>query len=75
MGRYLNPSNYGFREALNSKIYVDKTGLIEFTNSVLNSKQKLMAVSRARHFGKSMAAELLVDYYSGSVSLEACLRA
>ena len=64
MGRYLNPSNHGFREALNSEIYIDKTGLVEFTNSVSDSRQKLMAVSRARRFGKSMAAELLVAYYS-----------
>ena len=26
-----------FQAALNSKIYVDKTGLLEYTNSVLNS--------------------------------------
>ena len=31
MGSYLNPGNKGFRESLNSEIYVDKTGLIERT--------------------------------------------
>ena len=29
MGSYLNPGNKGFRESLNSQIYVDKSGLIE----------------------------------------------
>lgn len=32
MGGYLNPGNEKFGEALNSQIYVDKTGLIEYTN-------------------------------------------
>ncbi len=64
MGRYFNPGNFGFQEALNSLIYVDKTGIIGFVNSVLNTKQKFMTVSRARRFGKSMATELLAAYYS-----------
>ena len=64
MGLYFNPSNDGFKQALNSQIYVDKTGMIGFTNSILDTKQKFIAVSRARRFGKSMATELLMAYYS-----------
>lgn len=64
MGRYFNPVNFGFQQALNSLIYVDKTGIIGFVNSVLNTEQKFMAVSRARRFGKSMATKLLAAYYS-----------
>ena len=64
MGMYLNPSNDGFKQALNSQIYVDKTGMIQFVNSIINTEQKFAAVSRARRFGKSMAAKLLVAYYS-----------
>ena len=37
MGGYLNPGNEKFGEALNSQIYVDKTGLIEYTNRVMYS--------------------------------------
>lgn len=37
MGRFVNPDNSAFQVALNSKIYVDKTGLIEYTNSVLDT--------------------------------------
>ena len=63
MGSYLNPGNKGFQESLNSKIYVDKTGLIEKTNAALNTRQKFMCVSRPRRFGKSMAADMLAAYY------------
>ena len=40
MGSYLNPGNKGFRESLNSQIYVDKSGLIEQTNAVLDTREK-----------------------------------
>lgn len=63
MGSYLNPGSKGFRESINSVIYVDKTGLIEKTNAVLNTRQKLICVSRPRRFGKSMAADMLAAYY------------
>ena len=48
MGSYLNPGSKGFQESLNSEIYVDKTGLIEKTNAVLNTRQKFLCVSRPR---------------------------
>ena len=64
MGTYVNPGNTAFKEAVNSKIYIDKSELILYTNSVLNTKQKNMCVSRPRRFGKSMAADMLVAYYS-----------
>ena len=40
MSTYVNPENTAFREAINSKIYVDKSEFISYTNSVLNTKQK-----------------------------------
>ena len=43
MGSYLNPGSKGFQESLNSEIYMDKTGLIEKTNAVLNTRQKFLA--------------------------------
>ena len=54
MGIYLNPGNEGFRSALKSQIYVDKTGLLEYTNSVLDTEQRYLCVSRPRRFGKSI---------------------
>ena len=41
MGNYLNPDNRKFEEAVNSAVYIDKTGLIEYTNSVLHAGQCL----------------------------------
>lgn len=39
MGIYLNPSTIGLRKSLNSEIYIDKTGMIEKVNSVINTQQ------------------------------------
>lgn len=64
MGIYLNPNNNGFQRALNSKIYVDKTELIDYTNEVINTEQQYICVSRPRRFGKTMALEMLSAYYS-----------
>ena len=64
MGIYLNPGNDEFYNAVKkSKIYVDKTELLRFTNSVLSGEQRNISVSRPRRFGKSMAANMLVAYY------------
>ena len=64
MGIYINPGNAAFQEAVNSRIYIDKSELISYTNSVLNTKQKNMCVSRPRRFGKSMAADIAVNLIS-----------
>ena len=42
MGRFVNPDNSAFQVALNSKIYMDKTGLLEYTNSVLDTRLILL---------------------------------
>lgn len=62
-GIYLNPGSKGFEIARNSKIYVDKTGLLRYTNRVIDTEQRFMCVSRPRRFGKSMAAQMLLAYY------------
>ena len=64
MGRYLNPGMESFEKSVNSEIYVDKTGLIGYTNRVMNTLQGYVCVSRPRRFGKSMAANMLTAYYS-----------
>ncbi|MCC8045784.1 MAG: AAA family ATPase [Clostridiales bacterium] len=63
MGVYLNPGNREFYQAVRSKIYVDKTMLIAHTNSVLDTEQKYISVSRPRRFGKSIAVNMLAAYY------------
>lgn len=64
MGIYLNPPADAFEAILREKIYVDKSGLISYTNSVLNSSRMLTCFSRPRRFGKSYAAKMLAAYYS-----------
>ena len=56
MGSYLNPGSKALRMALNSEIYVDKSGLIEEMNRRVDTLQRFVCVSRPRRFGKSMAA-------------------
>lgn len=52
-----------FRGSLRSKIYIDKSGLIEKINELVCTEQKYVCVSRPRRFGKSMAANMLAAYY------------
>ena len=63
MGIYLNPGNNSFDRQIKSQVYVDKTGLIEYTNKVLRTEQRNVCISRPRRFGKSMAATMLAAYY------------
>lgn len=70
MGRFVNPDNSAFQVALNSRIYVDKTGLIEYTNSVLDTTNAYICNSRPRRFGKSYAANMLAAYYSKGTDSE-----
>ena len=64
MGRFVNPDNSAFQVALNSQIYVDKTGLLEYTNQVMDTENAFICNSRPRRFGKSITAEMLAAYYS-----------
>lgn len=64
MGLFVNPDNSAFQMTLNSPIYVDKTKLIEYTNSVLNTDNAFICSSRPRRFGKSITANMLTSYYS-----------
>lgn len=70
MGNYFNPGNEKFYEAVNSEIYIDKTGLIQYTNSVIATMQKYICISRPRRFGKSTAANMLTAYYSSGCNSE-----
>ena len=62
MGLYLNPGNEAFRQIRRSA-YVDKTDLIDFINSTVETSVKLTSFSRPRRFGKSFAAKMLCAYY------------
>ena len=68
MGMFVNPDNLAFQVALNSEIYVDKTGLLTYTNKVMNTLQGYICNSRPRRFGKSITANMLTAYYSKGCS-------
>ena len=64
MGIYLNPNNANFRETV-EECYIDKTMLINVTNDLLDKpSKKFVCISRPRRFGKSIAEDMLVAYYS-----------
>lgn len=46
MGRYLNQGNESFEKSVNSEIYIDKTGVIKYTNRVLNTLQGYVCIRR-----------------------------
>ena len=60
MGRFVNPDNSEFRVTLNSKIYVDKTELLEYTNSVLDTMDAYICKGRG-DFMKTLQEALKTD--------------
>lgn len=63
MGIYLNPGHVRFQKVIDSEIYVDKTEMILYLNTVVNTEQEYVSVSRPRRFGKTIAANMLCAYY------------
>lgn len=45
MGRFVNPQISAFQDVLNSEIYVDKTGLLEYTNRVIDTTAKFICTA------------------------------
>lgn len=64
MGTYLNPGKEAYEEAVRSEIFVDKSGMILYLNSLVKTKQKYVLVSHPRRFGKTMAADMICAYYA-----------
>ena len=64
MGIYVNPDHASFKKAVESQIYIDKSGLIPILNGLLGTEQCYVCVSRARRFGKSVTAGMIKAYYS-----------
>lgn len=70
MGKILNIGKSEFEQVRRFE-YVDKSMLIAHVNSVIDSQNRYMCVSRARRFGKSLAAKMLCAYYDESVDSHA----
>ena len=64
MGIFVNPGNTMFRKKLNSKIFVDKTPMINELNELIENDEGFVCMSRTRRFGKTMMTNLMSAYYS-----------
>lgn len=62
MGKYLDIGNDGFQSIIRTR-YVDKTGLISYINSTIDTTYKLTCSVRPRRFGKSFSSKMLCAYY------------
>ena len=60
---YWNPDNEDFKISCNGKIYVDKSMLIDYTNSILHTPERFICVSRPRRFGKTLNLSMLKYFY------------
>lgn len=65
MSKFINIGNTDFASVRRDE-YVDKSQLIAYVNSVLGTQRKFLCVTRARRFGKSLAAKMLCAYYDYS---------
>ena len=65
MAKYINIGNTDFASVRKDE-YVDKSQLIAYINHVLGTQRKFLCVTRARRFGKSLAAKMLCAYYDHS---------
>ena len=63
MGTYLNPGKQNYEITANSEIFIDKTEMISYLNTLVNTNQRFVSVSRPRRFGKTMAADMICAYY------------
>ena len=75
MGIYVNPGNMSFQEAINSKIYVDKSGLIPYTNIVIRTQQKNLCVSPPGALGNPWRLTCWWRTTAGAVSPPGCSQA
>lgn len=64
MGVYINPGNRLFRMSANTDTYGDKSMLLAFTNSRIDTDRRFICVSKPRKFGKSADAAMMAAYYS-----------
>lgn len=60
MGNYLNPSSPRYEKLKKSKVFVDKTDILEILNESINTEDCFFCLSRPRRFGKSVTAKCFV---------------
>ena len=53
-----------FKRAVNGKLYIDKSSLIDSVNELIGAYESYICVTRPRRFGKTMCANMLATYYT-----------
>lgn len=60
---YLNTGSDKYEELKRGEVFVDKSMLLAYTNSVAETPQKYICFSRPRRFGKTADANMICAYY------------
>lgn len=64
MGIYLNPPPVRLEKLIKSKIFVDKSDILEILNEHVETENCFFCISRPRRFGKSVTARMICSYYA-----------
>ena len=78
MGVYLNPSSKLFENTINSEIYVDKSGLLNFTNSRINitgNKTLIDYCNEIYYVTKKAMQEIFCWWVLTTIELQESIRA
>ena len=59
----INPGDRPFLDAKNSKIYVDKSELLIYTNERIGTNDKYICITRPSNFGKTITLNMIAAYY------------
>ncbi len=63
MSCYLNPLSTRYSKLMRSKVFVDKTDMLEILNENIDTENCYFCLSRPRRFGKSVTAQMICSYY------------
>ena len=61
MGRFVNPDNSAFQVALNSEIYIDKSGMIE----IIAEKNGMKYAVQCKHYSSNVGNHAVQEAFSG----------
>ena len=73
MGRFVNPDNSAFQTAVNSEIYVDKTGLLSYTKKCLTQNRHLYVTDGQGALGNQLQQICCQLIIAGVVIPKECL--
>ncbi|MCD8286454.1 MAG: ATP-binding protein [Clostridia bacterium] len=60
---FINTPHSELRYVLNGGLYVDKTMMLDWLNSCINTDGRFICVTRPRRFGKTLAVSMIAEYY------------